>query len=302
MYLEHFGLRNLPFGLTPDTKFYCALPGHQDTLNVLLVALKNGEGFIKVTGEVGTGKTLLCRKLLSLLPEKDFFTAYIPNPDQSPAGLRRSLAQELGLEVSASMDQTEIFERLNARLLELYAQGKKVVLLIDEAQTLSADGLETLRLLSNLETESSKLLHLILFGQPELDATLKRPELRQLAQRIAFSTQLRRLSREEVANYLFHRLAAAGFSYRQLFSPSACHLLYRASRGIPRILNILSHKALLVAFGRGEPYVHRKDVRFAIKDTDFAARGWWQQQKWWWAILGLTAVIALSAASRMIKL
>jgi MSHA biogenesis protein MshM len=269
MYLEHFKFKELPFTITPNVGFFCHLKGHQAALNTLLFSLRSGEGFIKIVGEVGAGKTLLCRKLLGSLDNK-FVTAYIPNPDLNPTELRRALARELGLEPAALQDQHELLALINDRLLSLHAGGKQIVLLIDEAQAIPPESLETLRLLTNLETETTKLLQVVLFGQPELDERLNQPNFRQLKQRISFSYYLPLMTREDLDNYLFHRLSTAGYTFGGLFTNKARNALYQASKGVPRIVNILCHKALLAAYGRGENHVTPKAMRLAIQDTDTA--------------------------------
>lgn len=267
MYLEHFKLRELPFSLTPNTNFYCDLPTHQEALNVLLLGLQQGEGFIKIIGEVGTGKTLLCRLLLNTLDER-YVTAYIPNPDQNGYSLRASLAFELGLTVEQDMPQHLLLEMITQRLLDLHKSGKQTVLIIDESQALPEDCLEAIRLLTNLETEEKKLLQVVLFGQPELDVKLNQHGLRQLKQRITFSYHLKSLTRHELDLYLCHRLAKAGYTYGMIFSAGAKKRLFRASKGLPRILNVLCHKALLVSYGRGINRVDTKSMKRAISDTE----------------------------------
>jgi len=273
MYREHFGLTAKPFGLTPDADFLFAHCGYREALNVLLVALDSGEGFIKITGEVGTGKTLLCRRLLDVLAETHT-TAYVPNPLLEPMELYCAVAEELGAEVDGATDSHHALKRIAQRLIALGGSGRPVVLCIDEAQAMSDHTLEALRLLSNLETEKRKLLHIVLFGQPELDARLAGYALRQLRQRIVFSYRLPALGRQEVADYVNHRLQAAGFQGDTLFAPSALRKLWYASRGIPRLVNILANKAMLAAFGQGDGTVRGRHVRSAIIDTDDARRGW----------------------------
>ncbi len=267
MYLDHFKFNELPFSLTPNVGFFCRLNGHQEALDTILFSLRSGEGFIKIVGEVGSGKTLLCRKLLDNL-EEDFVTAYIPNPDLTPIELRRAFARELGVDPSLLHDQHELLTVINNHLFQLHIQGKRVVLLLDEAQALSEESLEALRLLTNLETKTAKLLQVVLFGQPELDEKINLPHLRQLKQRISFSYYLPQMSRDDLDTYLFHRLAVAGNSYAALFTKKARDLLYRKSLGIPRLVNILSHKALLIAYGRGEEKINHKIMRIAIQDTE----------------------------------
>jgi MSHA biogenesis protein MshM len=168
MYLYHFGIRELPFTLTPNTSYFFGLPSHKEAIQVLLTALKSGEGFIKVTGEVGAGKTLICRKLLNEIPDH-FVAAYIPNPYLTPSELRRSVASELQVELSSQADQQEFTQRIQQRLIDINQRNRGVVLIIDEAQALPIESIEALRLMTNLETESRKLLQVVLFGQPELD-------------------------------------------------------------------------------------------------------------------------------------
>lgn len=275
MYLEHFGLTELPFGITPDTAYTFAAVSHQEALNTILVALNSGEGFIKITGEVGTGKSLLCRRLLQTLPPGTV-SAYLPNPFVTPRTLLMALASELGLEVAPTLDGYYLLQRINLVLLEAAAAGHGVVVCIDEAQAMPLETLEALRLLSNLETEKRKLLQIVLFGQPELDQKLSQPSVRQLLQRIAFHYRLRGFSRKEVALYLAHRLRVAGYRREALFGGYAVRALYRASAGTPRLVNILAHKALLAAFGEGGQAIKIRHVRRAAWDTEGArSPGWW---------------------------
>jgi len=266
MYLEHFKLTDLPFGLTPDVDFFCNLKGHEEALNVILYSLNTGEGFIKITGEVGSGKTLLCRKILKTLDSEQYHQAYIPNPGLTPIELRKALAYELGMDLSKLQDQHEILLKINDKLLEINKSGKQVVLLIDEAQALSFETLEAIRLLTNLETEKHKLLQVILFGQPELDEMLSKRNLRQLKQRITFSYSLPLMTREELDSYLFHRLAVVGCNTSSLFSKRAKDLVYKSSNGIPRLVNILCHKAMLAAYGKGMNRITPKVMNIATSD------------------------------------
>lgn len=267
MYLEHFKLQQAPFSLTPNTDFYCELPTHQDALAVLLLSLKEGEGFIKIVGEVGTGKTLICRMLLNQL-SCEYVVAYIPNPDLDSDGLRRAVAYELGIKNNQSASSHELLEMINQRLKQFHKEGKKPVLIIDEAQALPDECLEAVRLLTNLETEAKKLLQVVLFGQPELDLKLRQSRLRQLRQRITFSYNLKPLAKKQLDAYLCHRLAKAGYTYGSLFTGSAKKKLFEASGGLPRLLNVLCHKSLLVAYGRGQRVVDKKSMKRAIKDTE----------------------------------
>lgn len=267
MYLDFFGMRELPFTLTPNTDFFIDLEGHHRALEVIQVALSTGEGFIKITGEVGTGKTLLCRRLLNTLGD-EYVTAYVPNPFLTPDGLMLALAEELELQVDRERGRHFVLTQINGRLVELKKAGKQLVFLLDEAQAMPEDSIEALRLLTNLETESEKLLQVVLFGQPELNDLLSKDSLRQLRQRITFSYTLPVLSDEEVHSYINHRLSKSGFPGVNLFSPRAMGELAKASKGIPRLINVLAHKALLVAFGRGDTRVNHLHVRRAIEDTE----------------------------------
>ena len=291
MYLNHFGLQEAPFGLTPNTGFYYGLPPHEEALQVLNWALAQGEGFIKVTGEVGTGKTLLCRKLLSELGSEanPVRLAWLPNPHLTPAELRTALALELALSVreGAELDLTD---RIHRHLISLHQQGSRVVVLIDEAQALPDETLEAIRLFGNLETESNKLLQIVLFGQPELDARLAKPHLRQLRQRIGFSYCLRPLRFDETRAYLEHRLQISGYRGAPLFAGRAMRLLWRASRGIPRLINILAQKCLMLAYGQGARQIDSRLVRLAIRDTDDASRC--APLRWWPLLLLLGCALA----------
>ncbi|MCC2959211.1 AAA family ATPase [Massilia sp. IC2-278] len=288
MYEAHFGLRELPFGITPDTSFFFGSPRSQEALNTLLVAARSGEGFIKITGEVGTGKTLLCRKFMATLGE-DFITAYIPNPYLEPRSLMLALADELELSLDREVDQHQLLKTITHHLLRLAGQDKRVLLCIDEAQALPLETMEALRLLTNLETEKRKLLQIVLFGQPELNRKLELDAIRQLAQRITFHYHLGPLGRDDLDYYVAHRLRVAGFGGARLFSASAISRLYRASGGIPRLVNILAHKALMLCYGQGRQQVTGAHVAAAAADT-LAARG----RAWPW-LAGVGALAAMAA-------
>ena len=266
MYLEHFGLEQPPFTITPDTGFFLDHGSHREAMNVLRLALQSGEGFIKVTGEVGTGKTLLCRQLLNTLDD-NFVTAYIPNPCLDPVALSMSLASELGIKFAHNIGHHRLLQRITKRLIELNGAGRQVALLLDEAQSIPDDSMEALRLLTNLETEKDKLLQVVLFGQPELDQRLQQDNMRQLRQRILFNYTLQPLDRETLAIYLNHRLLVAGYRGAPLFTRRALKLLHRNSHGIPRLINILGHKALMSAYGRGDRVIRPQHIRHASADT-----------------------------------
>ncbi len=300
MYLQHFALRELPFGLTPDTSYFLNRAGYQDALNVLLVALRSGEGFIKVVGEVGTGKTLLCRKLINTLRD-EFATAYIHNPYLTPDSLLLAVAQELSVPMPAGVGQHEILDRITKALLDLHGAGRRVVVCLDEAQAMPVETLESLRLLTNLETEKHKLLQVVLFGQPELDRLLESPSVRQLRQRITFYFELLPMNRVALGAYVTHRLRVAGYMGESLFGKDAVDLLHGASRGIPRLINILCHKSLMLAYGRGEERVSRSTMQRAVRDT-LDAQGKDEQgfliarsltPRWLYSTVGLLTMFAL---------
>ena len=278
MYKAHFGLRELPFGITPDTSFVYGCNSHQEALNILLVAIKNGEGFIKITGEVGTGKTLLCRRFLATLDQNHHVSAYIPNPNLEPRTLLFALAEELKVALPKDADQHQWLKGLTLALLNFARQRKAVVLCLDEAQAMPIETMEALRLLTNLETEKRKLLQVVLFGQPELDQRLAQESVRQLRQRITFQYRLTALSRDEVDQYLAHRLRVAGYRGNRMFTNAAVRLVHRKSRGTPRLINIVAHKAMLLAYGEGLQQVMPYHVRAAAADTPAVAAS----PPWWW--------------------
>jgi MSHA biogenesis protein MshM len=272
MYLQHFQLKEFPFGITPDTSFFFSSEASQQALNTLLVATRAGEGFIKITGEVGTGKTLLCRQLLENLGG-DFQTAYIPNPYLTPQGLLQELAEELNADTAPLAEASEaqyqhlLFKALRDRLLQLALENRPVLVCLDEVQAMPIETLEALRLLTNLETQKRKLVQVVIFGQPELDDKLNHPSIRQLKQRITFDHHLGPLTGLELARYLDHRMAVAGYDGARLFSAPAVGLLRWRTRGFPRLVNIVAHKALMCSYGRGKKSVGLREMKEAIDDT-----------------------------------
>lgn len=270
MYEAHFGLKELPFCLTPDTQFYLNSSWHAEASTVLDICIQQGEGFIKIAGEVGTGKTMLCRRLLSSLPA-NYVPIYIPNPYLSPEGLFHAIAHELGIRMN-DVNSHVVLKVIEEELMQLAVLGHKVILIVDEAQSMPAETLEALRLVTNLETEKFKLLQVVLFGQPELDIILRQPALRQLLQRVTFSYELQPLIDSEVKDYLTHRLVMAGYSGPELFEAKALKLITRASGGIPRLVNILAHKALMCGFGKKSKTITKEFVYAAIDDTESVSR------------------------------
>lgn len=267
MYLQHFTINEFPFTITPNTSFFMNRAGYQDALNVLLVALRSGEGFVKVTGEVGVGKTILCRKLMNSLGT-DYVVAYIHNPYIKPDSLLFAIADALSIPYTERISQYVLLKLLTKTLNDKHAQGKKVIVCLDEVQAMPVQTLEALRLLTNMETENSKLIQVVLFGQPELDALLNQPSVRQLKQRITFSYRLLPLNKIAMITYIQHRLEIAGHKENNLFTKKAIDRIYLASNGIPRLINILCHKSLLCAYGEGARKVTHKHVATAIHDMD----------------------------------
>jgi MSHA biogenesis protein MshM len=296
MYHGHFGIREFPFSLTPDTSFFFPCDSYQEALNTLVVAVQTGEGFMKITGEVGSGKTVLCRKFMASLGER-FVSAYLPNPYLTPRGLLLALVEELRLPVERNGDQTQLLKGLTRGLLEVARAGRRAVVCLDEAQAMPLETLEALRLLTNLETQKRKLLQVVLFGQPELDRHLDQDSVRQLRQRITFHYRLKSLRREEVGEYLAHRLRVAGYQGDALFHRRAARLVARASGGVPRLVNILAHKAMLCAFGEGAQQVLPRHVRAAADDTPSVPR--WSPG-WQW--LGISAALAVVTIAGLVVL
>jgi MSHA biogenesis protein MshM len=283
MYLRHFALQEAPFSITPDSAFFYPHEGAQAALNMVLVALRSGEGFLKIVGEVGCGKTVLCRQLLKLL-QSECVTAYIPNPDMGPDDLLMALVHELGVEVPVQANRRKLLNLLRDCLLAHAQAGRRVVVFIDEAQAIPVRTVESLRLLSNLETEKRKLLQLVLLGQPELDEKLSHPKIRQLLQRITFSEYLGPMPLQHVPAYLEHRLATAALSDAtdlKVFEIAAAQQIAHFSGGVPRLVNILAHKCLMLAYGENEHRVSRQHVLLAALDTPGVRKpvaggsGWW---------------------------
>lgn len=265
MYLQYFGLREMPFNITPDPKFLYLSPTHHEALEHLRYGVNEKKGFIVLTGEVGCGKTTLCRRLLDDLEGQNVETALILNPRLSETELVQAILHELGVEPIKGSHQ-DLLDQLNRHLLGLIAQGKEILVVIDESQNMTTEGLEHLRLLSNLETNTQKLLQILLIGQPELKDKLKRPELRQLRQRILVYCELKPLNREQISQYVRHRLTLAGANGKPWFSARAISRIHRQSQGIPRLVNNLCDKSLLAAFVHSRDHVNWWDVRRAARE------------------------------------
>jgi general secretion pathway protein A len=266
MYTAFYGLREKPFALSPDPKFLFLAESHREALAHLLYGIEQGEGFIAITGEVGTGKTTLCRTLLQRLGA-DTEVAFLFNPKLSPLELLQAIHDELGLS-GAGDSWRALGEELNRFLLDKKREGRRVLLIVDEAQNLELETLEQIRLLSNLETETSKLIQIVMLGQPELDEKLERPELRQLRQRITVRWRLAPLSAPETAEYVQHRLRIASGAERSIFSAPALRELWRRTGGVPRLVNVLCDRALLASYAAGVYEVGPERVRGAAREMD----------------------------------
>ena len=264
MYTAHYGLREKPFSLTPDPRFLFLSASHREALAHVLYGIDQGEGFIAVTGEVGTGKTTLCRTLIERLSAETEL-AYLFNPALDPDELLRAVALEFGIE-AIGLERTALHDRLNRFLVDASARGRRVLLIVDEAQDLSTETLEQMRLLSNLETARSKLIQIVLFGQPELDEKLDSSELRQLRQRISVRWRLRSLSDAEAKEYVRHRIRVAAGDELDLFTPGALREIRRRSRGIPRLVNLLADRSLLAGYADGATRVSGSHVGQAARE------------------------------------
>ncbi|MBS1191787.1 MAG: peptidoglycan-binding domain 1 [Rhodocyclaceae bacterium] len=282
MYREYFGFRDEPFSIAPDPRYLYLSPRHDEALAHLVFGLQNaGGGFVLLTGEVGTGKTTVCRCALECVPE-DCDIAFIYNPKLTIPELLSTVCDELRIPGPSASGGTKAFvDAINRRLVESHRQGRRTVLMIDEAQNLEADVLEQLRLLTNLETSERKLLQIILIGQPELLDRLARPELRQLAQRIVARYHLTHLSPGELASYVQHRLAVAGVR-RRLFPEPVLRRLYRHTGGIPRLVNAICDRALLGTYLHGLESVDRLVLEQAVREVmGPPARGVWPVVRGW---------------------
>ncbi|MCB5188201.1 AAA family ATPase [Methylobacillus caricis] len=270
MYYAHFGLKEPPFKITPNTDFFFSGGNRGAVLEALLYAITSGEGIVKVVGEVGSGKTMLCRMLQTMLPAQ-VESVYLANPSMAPEDVVYAIALELQLELPANAERLQVMQQLQRYLLEKHEAGQHVVVFVEEAQGMPLATLEEIRLLTNLETRHDKLLQIVLFGQPELDENLDQRQIRQLKERITHSFYLGPLRENEIAEYLIFRLRAAGYFGPPLFTKSAIRLLARTAQGLVRRVNILADKALLSAFAGNVYQVDHKHVQAAIRDSEFAA-------------------------------
>jgi len=326
MYNKFYGLEQMPFSISPDTSLYVNLTSHHQCMEFMKFAIESGEGFLKITGDVGTGKTILCRKILTYLrkqqitpvpvtkketvnagiatntqsvnsklsgntsiqnwvneyiniPQKKeqefnskYVCVYIPNPTLTKKGLFRLLAKELKVDISDHLGVEVLIERVHSKILELNSTHSSVVVLIDEAQSLPEDTLEALRLITNFETETHKLVQVILMGQIELDELLAQHRFRQLRQRITFSYHLESLNLEQTKQYILHRLGRCGYNSTAIFTPNQFKMIHKYSKGIPRMINVLCHKCLLYAFSQNRKQLQNSDIKLAIYDDELFAQ------------------------------
>ena len=268
MYYSFFGLSQPPFKITPDTEMFFDGGNRGAILEALTYAISQGEGIVKVTGEVGSGKTMLCRMLQTRLPDT-IETVYLANPSVSRDEILHAIAFELQLPVPKDASRIEVMHRINDYLLKRHAEGRHVVLFVEESQSMPVETLEEVRLLSNLETNHHKLLQIVLFGQPELDDNLRLPEIRQLRERITHSFSLTPLAADDVRRYLTFRLRTSGYRGPDLFNRRVVDYISRVSEGLTRRVNIIADKALLAAFADGTHNVSIKHVAAAVRDTEF---------------------------------
>jgi type II secretory pathway predicted ATPase ExeA len=268
LYLEHFGLGEPPFRITPHADFFYDGADRGATLDGLLYAILHDEGIVKVSGEIGSGKTTLCRVLMERLPP-EVETVFLANPSYSRHEILFAISEDLGRTGPVNPAAPALHD-LQARLIELYAAGRRVVVMIDEAHAMPEETLEQVRLLSNLETGRHKLLQIVLFGQPELDETLAKPSMRQLKDRITHHFRTRPLSAAEIGTYVSFRMRAAGYRGPEIFSAGAIAAVTRASSGLTRRINVLCDKALLAAFAAGTHAVTPREVRSAVADSSFS--------------------------------
>jgi len=301
MYYSHFGLKEPPFKITPNTEVFYTGGNRGAVLDALIYTIKSGEGIIKVVGEVGSGKTMLCRMLQTMLPEK-IESIYLANPSVAPEDVLHAIAFELQLKLPKNADRLKVMQVLQTHLLARHSAGKQVVIFVEEAQGMPLATLEEIRLLSNLETKHDKLLQIVLFGQPELDENLNQANIRQLRERITHSFNLAPLRTEEIGEYLIFRLRAAGYFGPHLFSKVAISKVASSAEGLVRRVNILADKSLLAAFADNEYQVTPKHVQAAIADSEFGAEKIKQQAKQsqmliWAALLALGLALGYAVST-----
>ncbi|MDK9703149.1 MAG: AAA family ATPase [Sulfuritalea sp.] len=301
MYLEHFGLNEPPFRITPHTDFFFDGANRGATLDALIYAITHDEGIVKVSGEVGSGKTMLCRVLMERLPE-NVTIIYLANPSLSREDILYAIADELRLDVPENARSSAVLRALQDHLIKSFGEGRQVVVLIDEAHAMPVETLEEIRLLSNLEANRNKLLQLVLFGQPELNDVLARPDMRQLKERITHNFGLEPLVRDDVSHYLDFRMRAAGYRGPIVFSAPALKMIAQTSLGLTRRINILADKSLLAAFSSGSHQIGPKEIKAAIRDCEFSDATYGGKAARKPQTVWIAAVLALGAVAVMVWL
>ncbi len=288
MYLEYFGLEKPPFRITPDTQLFFNGCDRGAVLHTLCYAISNGEGFLKVVGEVGTGKTMLCR-MLPLTLKENIDWVYLAHPNLSPDQTLHAIAYELGVKLEQGTEKFEVMRILHDCLLDRYDRGRRVVVLVEEAQGMPIETLEEMRLLSNLETGDHKLMQIVLFGQPELDENLSQPQIRQLRERITHSVNLSPFTPDVIHEYLNFRLRAVGYKGPDVFSKKIARAICKYSGGLIRRVNIMADKMLIIAYTQNRHEIKVTDVKDAARDSEFS------KKRPWWFVAASVAVICCSA-------
>jgi len=292
MYYDYFGLKQAPFKITPDTSLFFPGGDRGAILDALIYAIISGEGIVKLVGEVGSGKTTLCRMLEKELPA-NVEIVYLANPSLSPDNILHAIAFELDLKVQAEDSRLKVMQELQNYLLERHAENKQIVVFVEEAQSMPIATLEEIRLLSNLETAQNKLLQIVIFGQPELDTMISKPEIRQLKERITYSFYLSPFKFDDVKDYINSRLRSCGYRSVDLFNEKAIKTISKYSNGLLRRINILSDKALLACYADNANVVTVKHVRLAARETEFVDKQNTPVTRW--ALISLSSFMTVVA-------
>ncbi|MCP3908843.1 MAG: AAA family ATPase [Oceanicoccus sp.] len=298
MYQQYFGLTEAPFSIAPDPRYLFLSDKHREALAHLIYGVGDQGGFVLLTGEVGTGKTTISRCLLQQVPD-NADVAFIINPRQSINQLLQSIFNDLGIDYDRGMTSKDLIDELNHYLLDAHADGRNTILIIDEAQNLSVDVLEQLRLLTNLETNEKKLLQLVLLGQPELNDLLAKSELRQLAQRVTARYHLSPLSKPEVIQYIEHRLSVAGCR-SELFPAPAINKIYQLSKGVPRLINLICDRTLLGVYSSNQDQASAKIVANAAKEV-FPAEQGFNWKPIWFSLVMAAVIVSTSVFFKSYK-
>jgi type II secretory pathway predicted ATPase ExeA len=299
MYYDYFGLNQPPFKITPDTSLFFPGGDRGAILDALIYAIVSGEGIVKLVGEVGSGKTTLCRMLEKELPE-NVEIVYLANPSLSPDNILHAIAFELDLNVDEDESRLKVMQALQQYLLKQHAENKQIVVFVEEAQSMPIATLEEIRLLSNLETAQNKLLQIVIFGQPELDTMISKPEIRQLKERITYSFYLSPFKPDEVKDYINSRLRACGYRSVELFNEKAINIISKYSNGLLRRINILADKALLASYADNQNIVLVKHVKLAARETEFVEKQ--NDYNYRWVLISLSVIIIAALIATLASL